>query len=51
MRAEGAQRVFSKMLLGAAFGLFVATLVVISVGGWIRAWFGKKPSGEKKKAR
>jgi hypothetical protein len=49
MRAEGAQRVFSKMLLGAAFGLFGATLVVIAVGGWIRAGFGNATPKKRKR--
>jgi hypothetical protein len=55
-RNDGLQRVFSKAMLGAAFGLFGATLVVIAVAGWVRAGFGKAASGKsgkknKKKAR
>jgi hypothetical protein len=40
-RNDGLQRVLSKALLGGAFGLFGATLVVLSLFGWIRAGFGK----------
>lgn len=35
-RTEGVQRVLAKVMLGAAFGLFGGTLVVLSVLGWLR---------------
>lgn len=41
-RSDGLQRVFSKALLGVAFGLFGATLLILAVVGWIRAGFGRK---------
>jgi hypothetical protein len=46
---DGLQRVLSKALLGGAFGLFGATLVVLALYGWIRAGFGAKPQAAKKK--
>ncbi|HEX2613231.1 MAG TPA: DUF3592 domain-containing protein [Fibrobacteria bacterium] len=50
-RNDGLQRVLSKALLGAAFGLFGATLVVLALYGWVRAGFGRKPSAAKRKRR
>ena len=50
-RNDGLQRVFSKALLGAAFGLFGATLVVLAAVGWIRAGFGQAASSGKNKSK
>lgn len=50
-KTAGVQRVLSKAMLGAAFGLFGGTLVVLSILGFVRRPTGAGPDGGKKKRK
>jgi hypothetical protein len=50
-KTDGTQRVFSKALLGSAFGLFGGTLVILSLSGWLRTLARSGKAGKKKKSR
>lgn len=50
-KSDGVQRVISKALLGAAFGLFGGTLVILSLLGFLRRPSGAGPDGKKRKKK